>query len=140
MHYVGNKSNAPQVWKDEPYRRKLYCLISPLLDQSNHDIACGLVELPEGSRSDCRGHEEGELFFCISGNGHIRVGNEVLPLEPDSAVYVPRNVEHQTINDGGSGELRLLFVLTPPFGGDRSIIEASEQAKAMEREASGEGK
>lgn len=126
MRYIGEKETAPQVWKPEPYRRKLYCLLSPQLDPSNHDIACGLVDLPEGSCSDFRGHEEGELFFCISGSGHIRVGEEILPLKENSAIYVPPFVEHQTINDGGAGEMRLLFVLTPPFGGDRSIIEASE--------------
>lgn len=130
-YFIGKKETAPQVWKDAPYRRKLYCLISPELDPSNQDIACGLVDLPEGSCSDFRGHEEGELFFCISGKGHIRLGSEVLPLEADSAIYVPPYVEHQTINDGGEGELRLLFVLTPPFGGDRQIIEASRQ-KAQE--------
>ena len=126
-YFIGKKADAPQVGKEEPYRRKLYCLISPELDPSNQDIACGLVDLPEGGRSDFRGHEEGELFFCISGKGHIRLGNEILPLEADSAIYVPPYVEHQTINDGGCGELRLLFALTPPFGGDRSIIEASRQ-------------
>ncbi len=130
-YYIGKKETAPQIWKDEPYRRKLYCLISPELDPSNQDIACGLVDLPEGSQSDFRGHEEGELFFCISGKGHIRLGDEVLPLEANSAIYVPPYVEHQTINDGGAGELRLFFVLTPPFGGDRQIIEASKQ-KAQE--------
>ena len=88
-YYIGKKETAPQIWKDEPYRRKLYCLISPELDPSNQDIACGLVDLPEGSQSDFRGHEEGELFFCISGKGHIRLGDEVLPLEANSAIYVP---------------------------------------------------
>lgn len=130
-YYIGKKENAPQVWKDAPYHRKLYCLISPELDPSNRDIACGLVDLPEGSQSDFRGHEEGELFFCISGKGHIRLGDDILPLEANSAIYVPPYVEHQTINDGGEGELRLLFALTPPFGGDRQIIEASKQ-KAQE--------
>jgi quercetin dioxygenase-like cupin family protein len=106
-----------------PNERKLYCLLSPELDPTNHDIACGLVEIPPGSNSDWRGHEEGEMFFCIEGAGHIRLGDEWIELRPNTAVYAPPFAPHQTVNDGGAGTMRLLFALVPPFGGDRSIIE-----------------
>ena len=124
MIYVGTKENAPHCTMPAPYQRELYCLLSPSLDPTQHDLAVGMVEIPAGSTSDWRAHEEGEMFFVVSGHGHMRVGEEVIALQPDMALYVPGGVPHQSINDSPSGEvLKELFVLTPPFGGDRSIIE-----------------
>jgi quercetin dioxygenase-like cupin family protein len=121
--YIGTKENAPHCEMPEPYKRTLRVLLSPELDPTQKDIAAGMVELPSHSQSDWRGHEEGEMFFCISGAGRAKIGEEMITLKPFSAVYVPPFVPHQTYNDSDSEDLVLLFVLTPPFGGDRSIIE-----------------
>ncbi|MCE5238111.1 cupin domain-containing protein [bacterium] len=39
-------------------------------------------------------HADQEAVFVISGVGEIKVGGEVIPLEPGVAVYVGRGVEH----------------------------------------------
>jgi len=124
--YIGTKENAPYCVMPEPNKRILRCLLSPILDPTQNDIALGIAEIEEGSNSDYRGHEEGELFYCVKGKGHIKIEDELYELQEDSCVYVPPFKKHQTINDGKAGILKLVFVLTPPFGGDRSIIEASK--------------
>lgn len=125
--YIGTIENAPSCVMPEPNQRILRCLISPELDPTQKDIAVGMAEIEPGSNSDYRGHEEGELFYCLEGSGHIKIEDELYELKKDSCVYVPPFMRHQTINDGGEGVFRLLFVLTPPFGGDRSIIEMSKR-------------
>lgn len=122
MYYLATPENSPSTMMAEPYARRLRCLISPELDRANHDIACGTVEIAPGSQSDFRSHEEGELFYCVQGRGHIRIDDVLYELYPDTAIYVPPFAKHQTYNDVGGEQMKLLFVLTPPFGGDRAII------------------
>jgi mannose-6-phosphate isomerase-like protein (cupin superfamily) len=107
---------------EAPNERMLRCLLSPELDTTQKEIAAGLVEIKVGSNSDCRSHEEGELFFCISGHGHIRIGDEMIELHPDTALWVPGGIQHQTFNDLGNEDMKLLWVLLAPFGGDKAII------------------
>ncbi|GEM_PF-540008 len=121
--YVGNIENAPWCLMEAPYERILRVMVSPELDPGQKDIAAGVVELSPGSKSDWRGHEEGELFFCVSGHGHIRVGEDCFKFEPYTAVYVPSNVPHQTYNDVGQEKMVIIWVLISPFGGDKAIIK-----------------
>lgn len=92
------------------------------IGQSQPRHCRGTVEIAPGSQSDFRSHEEGELFYCVQGRGHIRIDDALYELYPDTAIYVPPFAKHQTYNDVGGEQMKLLFVLTPPFGGDRAII------------------
>ncbi len=130
MYYVGNRGTAPWIEKDAPYKRTLRLLLSPQLDASQDDIAAGLTEIPPGSKSDFRGHEEGEMFFCIKGDGHMKLGEDEFALKPFTTVYAPPGIPHQTFNDSADEEMVLLWVLVPPFGGDKAIMaewEAGEK-------------
>lgn len=129
MTYVGNIEHSPWAQMQAPHERILRCLLSPELDPTQNDIVCGLVEIPLGSQSDWRAHEEGELFFCIHGHGHIRVGDEMIELHPNTALWVPSGIPHQTYNDIGDETLHLLFVLLSPFGGDKNIINLWREAQ-----------
>jgi mannose-6-phosphate isomerase-like protein (cupin superfamily) len=130
--YVGTKENGPFYEMPEPERRMLRVLISPQLDPTQNDIACGMVEVPPGSNSDLRGHGEGELFIIVSGEGKAIVGGDEIKLTPFSAFYAKPNVPHQTFNTSDKEDLVMFFVLVPPFGGDKRIIDMwkSAQGKA----------
>ena len=131
MLYVGNLENSPWTQMEEPHKRILRVLISPELDPTQNDIALGKVEIPPGSTSDWRAHEEGELFLCVSGKGRMKYGDEWYNLSPDTAMYVPPNTLHQTYNDSADEDLVLYFVLLPPFGGDRTIIARWKDAEKL---------
>ena len=128
MYYVGNFENAPTVEMPAPEKRTLRCFISPLLDPTNHDIALGMTEMSPGTKSDWRGHPEGEMFICIDGCGHVRIEEEIIELRKGSVVYVPKGAKHQLLADTGSS-FTVYWVLTPPFGGDKLVIDLAKKEK-----------
>ena len=132
MYYVGTMENAPSVEITGTNARTLRCFISPELDPTNQDIACGMTQMQPGTCSDCRAHPEGEMFICVSGEGHVRIGNEVIALAPHTVVYVPKNTIHQLFADRDT-PMQLYWVLTPPFGGDKLVCDLARQNAAGEK-------
>lgn len=130
-YYVGTLENSAYVKMEAPYERIVRFLLSPELDHTQKELAVGLVDLPVGSKSDWRGHPEPEMFLCIAGHGHIKVGDEMIEMHPYTAILVPANVSHQTYNDIGNEEMKFVIVLTPPFGGDKSILENWKKAQGI---------
>lgn len=128
MYYVGNFENAPAVEMPAPEKRTLRCFISPLLDPTNQDIALGMTEMAPGTKSDWRGHPEGEMFICTEGMGHVRIEDEVIELQKGYVVYVPKFAKHQLMADMDS-VFTVYWVLTPPFGGDKLVIDTFNKKK-----------
>ena len=118
--YVARFNESPFVQMPEPESRILRCLISQRLDPTNLDIALGMTQMTPGCASDLRGHDEGELFFCLEGKGSVLVGDEVVELNKYDAVYVPPHTIHQLRSDRGD-KFDILWALTPPFGGDMTV-------------------
>jgi quercetin dioxygenase-like cupin family protein len=56
-----------------------------------------------------RQREELEVYVLLEGTGRIRVGEEVLTLEPLSAVAVDANTVRQVFNDTDAQQLWLIF-------------------------------
>ena len=88
----------------------------------SHDIA-GSLELttlsarfwrltPGQANSRHRQRDERELYVLLEGTGRIRVGEELLTLEPMSALVVDAHTVRQVFNDTG-GEQLWLIVGTP---------------------------
>lgn len=127
-YYVARKENSPMLETPEPEHRVLRVLISPELDDTNHDIALGMTEMSPGCTSDFRSHDEGELFFCLEGRGSVQVGQERIILGKHDAVYVPPHTLHQLFSDQGES-FHILWALTPPFGGDKIICDLAKKAR-----------
>ncbi len=127
---IAHEKDASEVTTEGEYRRTLKVLLSPQLDRGIESIAAGLVILPPGGKSDFIGHVEGEMFYVLRGQGAIRVGEQIRPIVAGTAVWVGPHEVHQTMNTG-DGELKLLWVLSPP--GRESLILEQAGSGAAER-------
>ena len=126
--YVARYKDSPFAVVESPEKRILRCLISQRLDPENKDIALGMTEMDPGGKSDVRGHEEGELFFCVNGKGTVVIDDERIILEKYDAVYVPPNHIH-TLEADQDSKFDLAWILTPPFGGDMKVYDLSVTEK-----------
>lgn len=118
---IRTEKKAPTLNAQEPYRRKLKVLLSPLLDPECKSLAVGLSIIPASGKTDHAHHPEGEMFYVIHGRGSILVGDEKEELTAGTAVWVPPGVSHQLINDSKK-TLKVLWVLNPP-GKEAGIIK-----------------
>jgi mannose-6-phosphate isomerase-like protein (cupin superfamily) len=75
------------------------------------DLSAGLYVLPAGSTDPQQPHTEDEVYYVVSGQAIITVGDEERPVRPGSFVFVPATVEHRfhSITD----DLSLLVVFAP---------------------------
>ena len=119
----GDEKHAPVRKVEGEERRLLKVLLSPALQGGFEGIAAGLTILPPGSHSDLTGHEEGELFFVVSGEGKILVDGETRDLYPTATVWAPPFAVHQLINDSDQ-ECKIFWVLSPA-GREANIIKNS---------------
>jgi len=118
---IAHEENAPMMKVPEPFKRTLKVLLSPAIHEELKSIACGLTILPPGERSDDHAHEEGEMFYVLTGKGRIQVGDEEAELRPGTAVWGPSGIPHQLINNS-QNTLKILWVLSPP-GREVTILE-----------------
>jgi mannose-6-phosphate isomerase-like protein (cupin superfamily) len=58
-------------------------------------MSAGIYRLEAGGVDLQQPHTEDELYYVISGRGHIRVGDEARAVGPGSLIYVPALVEHR---------------------------------------------
>lgn len=88
------------------------------------------VEMEEGAVSLLhRHHRTTELYFGLSGQGVIHVGEELLVLKRDSVVVIPAGMPHKVVNTG-TEPLRHLVQCAPAF--DVEDVEVRE-VSAWER-------
>jgi quercetin dioxygenase-like cupin family protein len=72
-------------------------------------LAARLWRLGPGQASTKHRHaEQSELYIVLEGQGRMRTGEEVLTLEPLSAVLVPPDTVRQIFNDTGEDALWLV--------------------------------
>ena len=58
------------------------------------DLSLGLYVLPADSTDPQSPHTEDEIYYVISGQAAIKVGDEDRAVSAGSIVYVPKDVEH----------------------------------------------
>ena len=107
--------------------------LRPLVDRTTSDVSqCSLAEetLPEG-RSVARHHHEvlEEIYFIVSGNGQMRVGNEERSVRAGDAIYIPKLMSHELTNTG-SEPMRIILVCGPAyFHEDHRVEPESTQTR-----------
>lgn len=60
----------------------------------------GVAEYHATDFSQVQVHDDQEALYIISGEGEIKLNDEVLPLKPGTAVYVGPGVSHSTRRTG----------------------------------------
>ena len=58
-------------------------------------LSMGIYELTAGSQDPQQPHTEDEIYYVVSGEAIIRVGDEDRPVRAGSVIYVAANVEHR---------------------------------------------
>jgi mannose-6-phosphate isomerase-like protein (cupin superfamily) len=118
---VAKSKNAKNFMMPEPHQRELKVMLSPSLQGEVEGLAVGMTILPPGESSSFHSHDiECETWIIVSGQGEVRVGEESELVEPESVVFLPRNIKHQIINTGQE-PLRMFWIYTPP-GGEKTIL------------------
>lgn len=101
--------------------RELRVMLSPDRDGTLPGVSIGLVELPAGFAPPPHQHEiEQEAWFVFEGKGQIKVGDQVIDVEPGSVVVSPPKMPHSLINPG-PGPLKAVFIFTPS-GPEKALI------------------
>lgn len=119
--YVTHENEIEARVADSPDHRRLKVLLSPLRDGTLPGMAIGLVEMPAGFEAPPHQHEtEQEAWYFFEGRGQIRVGDELIDVEPGSVVASPPRTPHALINPG-PGTMRAIFIFTPS-GPEKGII------------------
>jgi mannose-6-phosphate isomerase-like protein (cupin superfamily) len=74
-------------------------------------MSAGLYQLNAGTIDLQQPHTEDELYYVVQGRAHLAVGDEDVPVEPGSLIFVAANVPHRfhTI----TGDLTVLVFFAP---------------------------
>jgi mannose-6-phosphate isomerase-like protein (cupin superfamily) len=103
--------------------------IRPLIDRTTSGVTqCSLAEetLPPGCAVTPHHHREiEEIYYIVSGNGLMTVGDETREVEAGDAVYVPRGQRH-TLENTGNQPITLLVACGPAFFYEDEISDARE--------------
>lgn len=58
-------------------------------------LSVGIYTLPAGGVDPQSPHSEDEVYLVLGGQAALQVGDEDLPVQPGSLVYVPAQVDHR---------------------------------------------
>ena len=85
----------------------------PYLEFLRHDsMSLGLYALPAGGADPQQPHREDEVYYIVSGQGQITVGEETKPVRPGSIVFVAAHVPHKFHDI--TEDLKILVFFAPP--------------------------
>ncbi len=118
---VGDRTEAP-------YARVVKHLVAPW-NAGSSKIWMGITVVDPGSASNPHAHEDQEeVFFCLSGQGLIRVGDEEEKMTPGSCIFIPEGAVHQMVNTQSEDILRVLSATAPAFDrGGWSVVHRSQE-------------
>jgi mannose-6-phosphate isomerase-like protein (cupin superfamily) len=87
----------------------------------------GIVEIKAGVSNPTHLHPNcDEILFLIEGTLDHRLGDEIIPMRPGDAIYVPMGVIHGAFNTGASAA-RMVVAFS---SGDRQTVFSDERGVA----------
>ncbi len=78
----------------------------------NMSLAIGIFQPGEGLVLHDHPKEE-EFYYILCGKGTVTIGNQEREVKPGDMLHVPVGMKHRIVNTG-TGELRSVFILSPP--------------------------
>ena len=96
-----------------PARRRTQNLVGGPAPVQATNFSMGFVTLePQGGQVPWHNQEQEEVYFVVSGEGEMCLGEEVQPLCTGQAVSIPPGVFHQLSNKGDT-PLTFIYVYGP---------------------------
>ncbi len=113
MRNVTRRGDGEILWLGDPeHRRPVEILVEPGTT-GTRTFTMGAQNLPAGGQVPTHRHPYEEILFVYRGRARITVDGVPHEVDPETAVFVPRDVYH-SIENIGDAELRLTFTLSPP--------------------------
>ena len=113
MKYT-HESEVEGIRTPEPNPRTLKHLAAPWTIGSEK-LWVGLSEVDPGSESNAHSHARNEeVFYVVSGEGYIVVGDERRAVSAGSVVVAPPGQKHQLQNPGNE-TLKIVCAASPAF-------------------------
>jgi len=89
-HYINEKDIEKSVFAD----RWSKDLINEKLLGTTAGFSLGVAEYPLKEFGEPGVHEDQEAIYIISGYGEYMLGDEIFPVSPGCAVYIPAHTKH----------------------------------------------
>jgi len=103
--------------------------IRPLIDRTTSPITqCSLAEemLPPGCAVTPHHHRDlEEIYYIVSGEGLMTVGENSREVHAGDAVYIPRGHRHSLKNTGNE-PIKLILVCGPAFFYEDQVFDEAE--------------
>jgi quercetin dioxygenase-like cupin family protein len=120
--YTRHVDEAPRI---QLTRRVVRPLITPEVGAGNMVLYVGEYEagrrMPAHQHDDCE-----EILYVLSGHGRVHIGEDVEPVGPGMAIFIPRGAMH-FLEIAAGQPLWLLFIFSPPtLPGSMPEVETGE--------------
>lgn len=119
VEVVNRNQSAPFVTKDGS-------LIRSLLDRTNssarHQSLAEATVPPGGATAPHRHLMAEEIYYILSGHGHMQLGEEGRDIGPLDAILILPGTRH-TIANTGAGPLVFLCCCAPPYAHEDTVLE-----------------
>jgi len=90
-------------------------------------VASGFLEA--GKKARLHRHEESdEIYYVLSGQGQVQLGEKIFDVRPGDAICVPVNMVHGLINTSQEKPLKVLAVESPAYSDDDIFFLDQESA------------
>jgi mannose-6-phosphate isomerase-like protein (cupin superfamily) len=72
-------------------------------------LTVGVLEIPPGAAMLRHHHAPPEVYYVVEGEGRTEIDGTTAPVGPGTALFIPPNARHRTVNTG-PGPLRFVWV------------------------------
>ena len=80
------------------------------------DYVMRLFEVQKGGHSGDHSHDFEHIVYVLEGQGTLRLGETIHPVEKGAFTVIPANIRHQLVNTSKSGEELKFICIVPKEG------------------------
>ena len=108
-------SNTRNIFNEKDINKKIFndrwvkFAFGPQGKIRTKQLNLGITRFSENKDSKTHKHNIDEALFILSGNGEVKVGNEIYKVKENDFIYVPKNTNH-TITTSNRSKIKILFV------------------------------
>ncbi len=112
---VTREADARVFLSDPPQQRAFRVLLSPKLqDGAPLLVSVGTADVYPGQSTPRHTHgAEHEVWYCLSGEGLVIVGDVHTVARPGTLVVAPPGVPHQLVNPSRTEHFKCLVIFSP---------------------------